>query len=293
MSKISIGDSLPQTSLAILDVAGPVAHLTMRRDDVFNALNPQLIDDITQLLEWTRDRSVAEQGSLTDGSGAPFLRVVVLSGAGPHFCAGAEIDWMRASGAQSAEENRADAARLDRLFNSLHSHPCFTIGNVQGVALGGGAGLVACCDHVIVESDARIALSEGKLGILPAVIGPYVHRRIGSAQTRRLATLAKRIDAAEALRIGMVDEECGSVDDFPAATQVVIDEILSTGPAAVAEAKRLVAVFDRWSGSDEELREWTLDKTSEMRGSAEGQDGLSAFLDGGTPSWYVSADEED
>ncbi len=153
--------------------------------------------------------------------------------------------------------------------------------------------MVACCDHVIVESDARIALSEGKLGILPAVIGPYVHRRIGSAQNRRLATLAKRIDAEEALRIGMVDEVCDSVDDFPAATQVVIDEILSTGPAAVAEAKRLVAVFDRWSGSDEELREWTLDKTSEMRGSAEGQDGLSAFLDSGTPSWYVGDNVED
>ena len=292
MSEYSIGDSLPDTELTSLEISGPIAHLTLRRDSVFNALNPQLIDDITESLEWTSQRSAAAQAALSDASGAPLLRVVVLSGAGTHFCAGADIDWMRASGAQSAEENRADAARLDRLFNALHSHPCFTIAEVQGVALGGGAGLVACCDHVISDAGARIALSEGKLGILPAVIGPYVHRRVGSASLRRLATLAKRIDAEEALRIGMVDEVCASPDEFTVATQSVIDELLTTGPAAVAEAKRLVAQFDRWSGSDEELREWTLDKTSQMRGSPEGQEGLSAFLEGGTPAWYVSDDED-
>ena len=285
MSKTSIGDSLPQTSLAGLVLEGPVAHLTLRRDDVFNALNPQLIDDIIQLLEWTKDRTVAEQGSLTDGSGAPFLRVVVLAGAGRHFCAGADIDWMRASGAQSAEENRGDAARLDRLFNSLWSHPCFTITTVQGVALGGGAGLIACSDHVIALDSARIALSEAKLGILPAVIGPYVYRRVGSAQFRRLAMLAGRFDGHEALNIGMIDQVSTSLEETAEMVDAAIATVMSTGPVAVTEAKRLAQTLDRWQGSDEGLRQWTLDKTSEMRGSPEGQEGLSSFLDRRPPAW--------
>ena len=192
---------------------------------------------------------------------------------------------MRDAGAKSPEENRIDSERLDRLFNTLWAHPCFTIGVVQGVALGGGAGLVACLDHVIVEPRTRIALSEGKLGILPAVIGPYVYRRVGPSQFRRLAMLAGRIDAEEALRIGMVDQAEESPEAAHEALSTVIDEVLTTGPMAVAEAKKLTLVFDRWTGTDEELRLWTLDKTSEMRGSNEGQEGLSSFLEKRSANW--------
>ena len=152
---------------------------------------------------------------------------------------------------------------------------------MQGVALGGGAGLIACLDHVIADPGARLALSEAKLGILPAVIGPYVYRKIGSAQFRRLSMLAGRINAEEALRVGLINEISESLEDV----QSIIAEVLTTGPMAVAEAKKLTLTFDRWTGTDEELRTWTLDKTSEMRGSNEGQEGLASFLEKRPPNW--------
>ena len=234
MSNFTIGNLMPETSLCSLEIEGPVAKLTLTRQDVYNALNIQLISEIISILEWTKERSVGERGTLNDEDGAPYLRVIVMSGAGKHFCAGADINMMRDAGAKSPEENRADSERLDRLFNSLWSHPCFTIGKIQGVALGGGAGLIACLDHVIVDSGTRIALSEGKLGILPAVIGPYVYRKVGSAEFRRLSMLAGRIGAEEALRIGLVSQLAPSLDG---AEDAVVAEVLTTGPMAVAEAK--------------------------------------------------------
>jgi methylglutaconyl-CoA hydratase len=212
----------------------------------------------------------------------------VIRSEGKHFCAGADINMMRDAGASSPEDNRKDSERLDRLFFSLWSHPCFTIGCVQGVALGGGAGLVACLDHVIAEPSTRIALSEGKLGILPAVIGPYVYRKIGSSQFRRLSMLASRVGSEEALRIGWVNEIADSPESFGDSVSSIISDLLSTGPMAVTESKRLTLEFDRWTSSDEELRVWTMDKTSEMRGSREGQEGLSAFLERRLPDWSPS-----
>ena len=282
MSNFAIGNLMPKTSLCSLEIEGSVAKLTLTRQDVYNALNIQLISEIISLLEWTKERSVGERGTLNDEDGAPYLRVIVMSGAGKHFCAGADINMMRDAGAKSPEENRADSERLDRLFNNLWSHPCFTIGKIQGVALGGGAGLIACLDHVIVDSGTRIALSEGKLGILPAVIGPYVYRKVGSAEFRRLSMLAGRIGAEEALRIGLVSQLAPSLDG---AEDAVVAEVLTTGPMAVAEAKKLTLTFDRWTGTDEELRTWTLDKTSAMRGSGEGQEGLASFLEKRSPNW--------
>jgi len=280
MSNYSIEDLKPETSLCSLEIEGAVAHLTLRREDVYNALNIELITEIISILDWTKQRSVGDRGGLKDAAGAPYLRVIVLSGAGKHFCAGADINMMRDAGAKSAEENREDSERLDRLFNSLWSHPCFTIGKIQGVALGGGAGFIACLDHVIVEPGVRIALSEAKLGILPAVIGPYVYRKVGSAEFRRLAMLAGRIGGEEALQIGLVNQVSDSLDG---AESSVIDEVLTTGPMAVAEAKKLTLTLDELM--DEELRTWTLDKTSEMRGSEEGQEGLASFLEKRPPNW--------
>jgi methylglutaconyl-CoA hydratase len=210
---------------------------------------------------------------------------MVLSGAGRHFCAGADINMMRDAGANTAEENRIDSERLDRLFNGLWAHPCFTIGAVQGVALGGGAGLVACLDHVIATTNVKIALSEGKLGILPAVIGPYVYRRLGSACFRRLAMQASRIGADEALRTGFIEQVVENIDELPAAIDALANEVLSTGPCAITLAKELTLNFDRWTGSDANLRNYTLDFTSRMRGSDEGQEGLSSFLDKRQPNW--------
>lgn len=283
---VKMSDNLPISELCNFSIEGAVGHITMARSEVFNAMNTKLISELISLLNWSSERSAGPLGTLVDESGSEFLRVITLAGEGKHFCAGADINMMRDAGAKSDEENRQDSERLDKLFNSLWAHPCFTITTVQGVALGGGAGLIACSDHVIGQSSTRIALSEGKLGILPAVIGPYVFRRVGSAQFRRLAMLAGQFDAAEALNIGMIDQVATSPDEAVTMAEEVISTVLTTGPSAVYEAKKLTLKFDRFEGTDEELRFWTLDKTSEMRGSSEGQEGLSSFLDRRKPSWY-------
>jgi methylglutaconyl-CoA hydratase len=140
-------------------------------------------------------------------------------------------------------------------------------------------------DHVIATSNVKIALSEGKLGILPAVIGPYVYRRLGSACFRRLAMQASRIGAVEALRTGFIEAMVESVEEFGPAVDLLVEEVLSTGPQAVTLAKELTLQFDRWTKSDEELREFTLDFTSRMRGSPEGQEGLSSFLEKRQANW--------
>lgn len=283
--QFSMSDEVPTTELCDVSIQGPIARITMTRSEVFNALNVQLITELVELLKWTSERSAGQNNSINDEDGLPFLRVIVLNSQGKHFCAGADVNMMRDAGAASPEENRKDSMRLDSLFNSLWAHPCFTLSCVQGVALGGGAGIVSCVDHVIAEPRTRIALSEGKLGILPAVIGPYVYRKIGSAQFRRLSMLASRVDAEEALRIGWIDDIVKDKEEFEKASSRVIDTVLTTGPVAVYESKKLTLELDRWTGSDEDLRLWTLEKTSEMRGSREGQEGLSAFLERRSPDW--------
>ncbi len=271
---------MPQTSLIKVQIDGCIARVTLARPEKYNALNVQMITELIDVFSWTAENSVGVTGKLVSDDGMPYLRVLVLSGEGKHFCAGADINMMRDAGANTPEENRRDSERLDSLFNGLWAHPCFTVGKIQGVALGGGAGLIACLDYVICESGVKIALSEGKLGILPAVIGPYVYRRMGSANFRRHAMLAGRMDTSEALRIGMIDCIDDSLDDSK-----VISEVLTTGPCAVTAAKELALGFDRWEGDDESLRLWTLDFTSRMRGSDEGQEGLSSFLEKRSPNW--------
>ena len=282
---MSITDTPPATRMVSLTIEGAQANLTLTRPEKFNAMNVEMIQELILLLEWTAERSAGRQDALHDENGTPYLRTLVLRGQGKHFCAGADINMMRDAGANTPEENRADSERLDRLFNGLWAHPCFTVGAVQGVALGGGAGLVSCCDYVVATQDVRIALSEGKLGILPAVIGPYVYRRLGSATFRRLAMQASRVRGEEALRVGFVEALVDDQNGLEAVVQTSVDEVMTTGPSAVTLAKELTLGFDRWTGSDEELRNWTLDFTSRMRGSKEGQEGLSSFLDKRPPNW--------
>ncbi len=276
---------VPSYENITLSLDGPVASITLSREEKYNAMNIALIKDLVDAIDWTSSMSVGSQGKLHDEEGNPYLRIVVLRGAGKHFCAGADIEMMRDAGAKSPEENRADSERLDRLFNSLWAHPCFTLLIVQGVALGGGAGLVSCSDYAVATSSSKIALSEGKLGILPAVIGPYVYRRVGSATFRRLAMQASRITSEEALRIGLVDAVADDAQGAETLVEAMIAEVMSTGPQAVSQAKLLTLGFDRWSGDDASLREWTLDYTSKMRGSDEGQEGLSSFLEKRPPHW--------
>lgn len=274
--------NMPNTSLINVEIDGCIARVTLARPEKYNALNVQMISELIEVFSWTAENSVGATGRIASDDGTPNLRVLILSGEGKHFCAGADINMMRDAGANTPEENRRDSERLDSLFNGLWAHPCFTIGKIQGVALGGGAGLIACLDHVICKPGVKIALSEGKLGILPAVIGPYVYRRMGSANFRRHAMLAGRMDTSEALRIGMIDTIDDSLDE-----SIVVSEVLSTGPCAVSAAKELTLGFDRWEGDDESLRLWTLDFTSRMRGSDEGQEGLSSFLEKRSANWKI------
>lgn len=287
---MTLMDTPPAASMVSLTVLGSQANLTLARPDKFNAMNVKMIQELIALLEWTAERSAGRQDALHDKNGAPFLRTLVLRGDGKHFCAGADINMMRDAGANTPEENRADSERLDRLFNGLWSHPCFTVGAIQGVALGGGAGLVSCCDYVVATADVRIALSEGKLGILPAVIGPYVYRRLGSAAFRRLAMQASRVKSEEALRIGFIEAVVEQKEQLEGAVNDIVAEVMTTGPSAVMLSKELTLGFDRWTGSDEELRDWTLDFTSRMRGSNEGQEGLSSFLEKRPPNWKPNDD---
>ena len=282
---MKMSDIPPKNKLCQLVIDGNIARINLNRSDVFNALNTELISELISVIKWTSDRSVSRNSSLEDSEGEKFLRVIIFTGEGKHFCAGADINMMRDAGARSVEENRVDSERLDSLFHGLWAHPCFTIGCIQGVALGGGAGLVSCFDYAIAEPRTRIALSEAKLGILPAVIGPYVYRKIGSSNFRRLSMMASKIDSDEAMRIGLIDFVVESSSDFDDRSNIISQEVLTTGPMAVTEAKNLTLVFDRWDGSDEELRNWTLDKTSQMRGSEEGQEGLSSFLERRKPNW--------
>ena len=282
---MKMSDIPPKNKLCQLVIDGNIARINLNRSDVFNALNTELISELISVIKWTSDRSVSRNSSLEDSEGEKFLRVIIFTGEGKHFCAGADINMMRDAGARSVEENRVDSERLDSLFHGLWAHPCFTIGCIQGVALGGGAGLVSCFDYAIAETRTRIALSEAKLGILPAVIGPYVYRKIGSSNFRRLSMMASKIDSVEAMRIGLIDFVVKSSSDFDDRSNIISQEVLTTGPMAVTEAKNLTLVFDRWDGSDEELRNWTLDKTSQMRGSEEGQEGLSSFLERRKPNW--------
>ena len=282
---MTLMDAPPTTSMVSLTVDGARANLTLSRPDKFNAMNVEMIQELILLLEWTAERSAGRQDALEDSEGRPYLRTLVLRGEGKHFCAGADINMMRDAGANTPEENRADSERLDRLFNGLWSHPCFTVGAVQGVALGGGAGLISCCDYVVATADIRIALSEGKLGILPAVIGPYVYRRLGSATFRRLAMQASRIRGEEALRIGFIEALVDRAEEVDAVVDAMVAEVMTTGPSAVTLSKELTLGFDRWTESDEALRDWTLDFTSRMRGSKEGQEGLSSFLEKRPPNW--------
>ena len=201
-------------------------------------------------------------------------RAVVLVGEGASFCAGADIDWMRQSVALTQDENVADANALRRMFDAIDTCPAPVIAVVQGHAIGGGAGLVATADIALAHERAVFGFSEVKLGITPAVISPYVLRKIGESAARRYFVTGERFDAATALRIGLVHEV---VTDLDAALQAVLGELRTAGPRATRHAKRLV--LDRPDGPE------TARRIAERRASDEGQAGLSAFIERRRPPW--------
>ena len=200
---------------------------------------------------------------------------MVLAGEGPSFCAGADVDWQRAAIDLSFDENVEDALRLYRMLEAVDSCPAPVVARIHGYALGGGSGLTACADVAVAAEDAVFGFSEVKLGIIPAVISPFVFAKIGTSAARRLFLTGERFGAGVALRVGLVDEVAADLDGE---VERVVDELISSGPEAVRSAKRLVR--ERPATAEELAR-----LAARMRTSPEGQEGLRAFLDKRPPAW--------
>lgn len=249
---------------------GPVEYLTIDRPDVRNAFNERVI---AELSAWAR-------GAHGDAG----LRVVVLAGAGPVFCAGADAAWMAKTIAYSHEENLRDATAMAEMFGLVDSLPAAVVGRVHGAALGGGAGLAAVCDIVVAADDAMFGFTEAKLGILPAVISPFVLPKIGPSAARELFLTGRRFDAACARAIGLVHAVVppARLDETVARYTA---EILSAAPSAVAAAKRLIPAV--WGRAPHEARALTVEAIARQRVSPEGQEGLRAFLDKRRPAWVI------
>jgi len=252
-----------------IENAGPVATIWMNRADVFNAFNEQLIDELTRAcVQLEQDASV---------------RVVVLGGRGPHFSAGADLNWMRRASNASEQENLEDARRFARMLHGLSNLSKPTIARVQGAALGGGTGLAAACDMAVASSDAVFSTSEVKFGIIPAVISPYVLRAIGPRQALRYFQSAERIHAERALALGLVNEVV-PVDQLDAAVAALVKPLLAGGPLAQKAAKDLITAVNG-RPIDADTLEITAQRIARQRRTDEARDGISAFLDKRPPAW--------
>jgi methylglutaconyl-CoA hydratase len=239
---------------------GDVLRVTLARPERRNAFDAALIGELTEAFEEVGD-----------------ARAVLLAGEGPSFCAGADVEWQRASIELSFDENVEDALSLYRMLETIDRCPTLVVARVQGHALGGGSGLVACADVAIAAEDAVFGFSEVKLGIIPAVISPFVLARIHPGNARRYFLTGERFDAREALRIGLVHAVAGDLDG---AVEGVLREALTSGPEAARAAKRLIR--DRPEGVE------TARIAAGLRSGAEGQEGLRAFLERRQAAWTRS-----
>jgi methylglutaconyl-CoA hydratase len=257
---------MPET--IVIERAENVVRVRMNRPEVRNALDGRMIVELTEaFIALAADESV---------------RVVVLEGAGTLFSGGADVNYMRASLELDQDENYRDALRLSDMFSAINDCPIPVIARVQAAALGGGSGLVAVCDIAIADDNAIFGFTEAKLGIVPAVISPFVLAKIGPGHARALFTTAERFNATRAHVIGLVHEivPAASLD---AAVQGAIDEVTACGPQATRVAKKIARTVPNLTPFD--AREWTARMIGERRTSAEGQEGLRAFLDKRSPSW--------
>lgn len=248
---------------------GHVCHVYLNRPEMRNAFDAETIAELTQVFQ--------------DLSADPALRAVVLGAHGKAFCAGADLNWMRAMADYAWAENHTDAARLADMLWRIASCPVPVIARVQGDCYGGGVGLVACCDVVVASEQAGFCLSEARLGLIPATISPYVIHAIGERAARRYFVSAERFNAQRAQLIGLVHEVCPA-DALHEATQQVVHSIVHNGPMAVRACKQLVKDIGPLPiGPD--LRDLTARRIADIRASEEGREGLQAFLQKRTPAW--------
>ena len=246
---------------------GPVVHVALNRPEVRNAFNEEMIAELTG---WAATVRVGE------------VRVAVLRGEGKVFSAGADLTWMSKMVRYSEEENLRDARAAATMFRALDSLPIPLVGRVQGAALGGGVGLAAVCDIVVAADDAVFGLTEAKLGILPAVISPFVLAKIGVSAARELFLTAARFSAARAREVGLV-HAVTTAADLDTIVDAYVREILTSAPNAVAAAKALIARVANQTPS--EAADLTAATIARHRVSEEGQDGMRAFLEKKKPGW--------
>jgi len=257
-------------SLSITQRQPGVAQVTMSRPAVFNAFDEAMIGE----LDAAFDRLGADEG----------VRVIVLAGEGKHFSAGADLQWMQRASDASQAWNLEDARRFAAMLARIEAAPKPTVARVQGAALGGGVGLACACDIAIAADNAVFAVSEARFGILPAVIGPYLVNAVGRRQARRLALTSARIQAPEALAIGLV-QQVVVPERLDAAVDAMVVELLAGGPLAQREIKRLFAQLEV-GPITAEVRELTARTISRVRGSDEAREGFAAFL-GKRPAGWI------
>ena len=256
-------------SALTLTTAAHIARVTLNRPEVRNAFNEALIAELTE--------AFASLGR------DPHLRAIVLAAEGKAFCAGADLNWMKAMAHYDWDENHGDAGRLAEMLWTIYRCPVPVIARVQGDVYAGGVGLVAVCDIVVAVEAASFCLSEAKLGLLPATIGPYVVRALGEQASRRYFVTAERFSATEAHRLGLV-HELATPETLDEKVDALTAAIVTNGPEAVRACKKLVQDVAHAPITDE-LRDDTARRIADIRASTEGREGVASFLNKSKPSW--------
>ena len=249
-----------------------VATVTLDRPEKRNAFNDEVIGEI--------------EAAFADVGGDDAVRVVVLAANGPSFCGGADVNWLKASVELSEQENYDDAFAIARMLRTVDTVPKPTLALVQGAVMGGGAGLVAACDMAVAARGAFFAMSEVRLGLIPAAVSPYVVAAIGVRAARRYFLTAERLDAAEALRLGFVHEVVEDAAALAAARDRIVGQLLACAPGAIAASKDLIRAV---GGKivDETMMKETAARIARQRTSTDGQEGLAAFIERRAPRWAV------
>ncbi len=253
---------------------GRIATVTLQRPEVHNAFNTQIIEELMAVFT---ELSVDEQ-----------LHGVVLTGNGPSFSAGADLSMMKAATAFTEEQNLNEALRLADLLYTINTLPCPVVGRVNGTAMGGGVGLVSVCDIVIAAESARFAFSEVKLGIAPAVISPFVMRKIGESHVRALFVTGERFSATRARDIGLVHSVV-PLEHLDDAVQKALNELLTSAPQAIRACKTLALMVGHMDYTT--VRHYTAGVIARLRVSDEGQEGLRSFLEKRKPRWVVPVED--
>jgi methylglutaconyl-CoA hydratase len=251
----------------LVTIEGGAATVKLNRPERHNAFDETMIAELTDaFVKLNRDDAV---------------RAIILDGEGDSFCAGADLEWMGKMAGFSREQNLEDARALQRMFATIDASPKPTIARVHGAAYGGGAGLVAVCDVSLAGKDAKFGFTEARLGIVPAVIAPYVVRKVGLGAAQALFVTGERFGPDVALRVGLVQEV--EAFDLAGAVQKRVNAILQCGPKAIAEIKRLLRSIE--GRAADQVAEETTSCIAELRVSPEGQEGIRAFLEKRNPSW--------